>query len=146
MKLAVLSDIHGNLPALETATDHIEKWSPDMVILNGDIVNRGPLSKECLDFVLQKPWHITKGNHEAFVIGRKTEIITDPFLIEAYKPTQLTYEQLDGNIAPLEAFPTEIRLQIENTSILATHASLRGNRDASDRAIASTAPRCRSTT
>ena len=90
MKIAVLSDIHGNLPALEAVTEHLEKWSPDIVILNGDIVNRGPLSKECLDFVLQKPWHIIKGNHEEFVIGRKTEIITDTFLIEAVSYTHLT--------------------------------------------------------
>lgn len=41
MKIAILSDIHGNLPALQTVADDIARWQPDQVIVNGDIVNRG---------------------------------------------------------------------------------------------------------
>ena len=35
MKIAVLSDIHGNVPALKTAVSDIEMWQPDQVIVNG---------------------------------------------------------------------------------------------------------------
>ena len=43
MKLAILADIHGNLPAFRVVTDHIERWKPDAVLLAGDVVNRPPL-------------------------------------------------------------------------------------------------------
>ena len=31
--------IHANYPALQTVSEHIEKWQPDLVIVNGDTVN-----------------------------------------------------------------------------------------------------------
>ncbi len=68
MKLAVLSDIHGNVPALQAVVEHVEAWGPDHVIVNGDIVNRGPYSLECLQAVQEKQavqgWQLLRGNHE----------------------------------------------------------------------------------
>ena len=46
MKLAVLSDIHGNWPALE-AVLHAEP-DPDVVVFCGDAVDYGPQPVECL--------------------------------------------------------------------------------------------------
>ncbi len=71
MKLAVISDIHGNLPALEAVLDDLAKWRPDQVILNGDLINRGPDSRGCLGLVTQQlpHCHIVKGNHEEFVLA-----------------------------------------------------------------------------
>ena len=72
MKVAIISDIHGNVPALETVTADIEEWRPDHVIVNGDIVNRGPLSRECLEWVLDRQvnagWEIVRGNHEDYIL------------------------------------------------------------------------------
>jgi len=48
MKVAVFSDVQGNLPALEVAVEHILDWGPDMVVMAGDLVNRGPSSRACL--------------------------------------------------------------------------------------------------
>jgi predicted MPP superfamily phosphohydrolase len=39
MKIAVLADIHGNLAALRAVIDDIDAWSPDLVLVAGDIVN-----------------------------------------------------------------------------------------------------------
>ncbi|MCB0000669.1 MAG: metallophosphoesterase, partial [Anaerolineales bacterium] len=73
MKIAILSDIHGNLPALEAVADDIARWQPDQVIVNGDIVNRGPCSLDCLTFAQARAhdsaWHLLRGNHEDFVLG-----------------------------------------------------------------------------
>ena len=41
MKIVVLSDIHGNLPALHAVAEHFEPWQPDQVIVNGDITAHG---------------------------------------------------------------------------------------------------------
>jgi 3',5'-cyclic AMP phosphodiesterase CpdA len=48
MKIAVLADIHGNLPALAAVAADIAAWNPDAIAVGGDIVNRGPSSAACL--------------------------------------------------------------------------------------------------
>ena len=72
MKIAALSDIHGNLPALEIVTTNIEQWQPDFVIVGGDIINRGPLSRDCLEWTLAREgrdgWQLVRGNHEDYVL------------------------------------------------------------------------------
>ena len=74
MKIALLSDIHGNLPALHAVADHLEQWHPDQVIINGDIINRGPCSLAAWQFVQQKAldgnWLLLKGNHEDYLLER----------------------------------------------------------------------------
>jgi predicted phosphodiesterase len=70
VKIAVLSDIHGNLPALEAVLDDIERWTPDEVIVNGDLVSRGPYSLACLRLIETRfpQAHFLAGNHETFVL------------------------------------------------------------------------------
>ena len=73
MKLAILSDIHGNLPAFQTTIEHIQKWQPDHVIVNGDVVNRGPHPSQCWTQLQQlrqdSGWHMLAGNHEEYVLS-----------------------------------------------------------------------------
>ena len=38
MRIAVLSDIHGNLPAFEAALDHARQHKPDLMVIAGDII------------------------------------------------------------------------------------------------------------
>ena len=74
MKIAVLADIHGNVPALHTVLDHIDHWKPDKVIVAGDIINRGPRPRECLQPIMERQrdagWLVVMGNHEEFVISQ----------------------------------------------------------------------------
>ena len=48
MRVAVLADIHGNLPALDAILDDIDVAGVDVVVLNGDIAT-GPMPAETLD-------------------------------------------------------------------------------------------------
>ena len=69
MKVLIISDVHGNLPALEHV---IKKESDsDLIISLGDVVNYGPWSNECVDLVSELESKILiKGNHEeAFLSG-----------------------------------------------------------------------------
>jgi predicted phosphodiesterase len=72
MKVAVFSDVQANLPALEEAVEHIETWRPDLVIMAGDLINRGPDSLGCLELFDAKRrdsgWLPVKGNHEDWVL------------------------------------------------------------------------------
>jgi len=70
MKIAVLSDIHGNLPALEAVLEDLSRWHPDELIVNGDLVNRGPCSLDVLA-LLQREWptaRLLRGNHENWLL------------------------------------------------------------------------------
>ena len=67
MLIAILSDIHGNLPALEmtlSRTQHVEAY-----ICLGDTVNYGPWSNECVELIHTLPNLIyIQGNHEQYFI------------------------------------------------------------------------------
>lgn len=69
MKLAVISDIHGNVPALEAVLNDIQQWHPDKLVVNGDVINRGPCSLAVLEMLdtFAKDIVYVKGNHEDFV-------------------------------------------------------------------------------
>ena len=70
MRIAFLSDIHGNLPALEITIK--ESRNVDGYIVLGDVVNYGPWSNECVE-VLETLPNCTKmlGNHEDYFITGK---------------------------------------------------------------------------
>ena len=112
MKLAVLSDIHANYVALEAVTDHIESWGPDFVVVAGDIVNRGPRSGDCLDFLLEKQrtsgWEIIRGNHEDYVIYCAEETEFTPAHYDLFQPVFFAIEQLGQNVTQLKVFPESI--------------------------------------
>lgn len=42
MKLAIISDIHGSIHALEQVLNQLEPWQPDHYLLLGDLLNHGP--------------------------------------------------------------------------------------------------------
>ena len=70
MRLLVYSDVHGNLPAMETMLQNAGRI--DGCICLGDLVNYGPWSNECVDLAISIPNSVfIKGNHEqAFINGR----------------------------------------------------------------------------
>ena len=67
MQIAVLADIHGNLPALKAVAAEIDRLSPDLVVVAGDFQNRGPNPREVTEFVAQSGWTLLRGNHEDYV-------------------------------------------------------------------------------
>jgi predicted phosphodiesterase len=73
MRIAVLADIHGNLPALEAVEAEIGRLRPDLVFVAGDFQNRGPSPREVTELVMDSGWPILRGNHEDYVIWQTEE-------------------------------------------------------------------------
>jgi 3',5'-cyclic AMP phosphodiesterase CpdA len=71
-KLAILSDIHGNLPALEAVISDLEIFEVDHVIVPGDVTNFGPFSRQTAELVIEKGWSVIRGNNEFFLVDYKT--------------------------------------------------------------------------
>jgi predicted phosphodiesterase len=68
MKITIFGDVHGNLIALEKLFQ-LEKKTTDLFISHGDIVNYGPWTNECIEFLNnQTNCKLLKGNHEQFYI------------------------------------------------------------------------------
>ena len=64
MRRAILSDIHGNLEALEVVLADIESLGLESIHCLGDIVGYGPNPRECLDLVMAKCSICLLGNHD----------------------------------------------------------------------------------
>ena len=63
MKRAFISDIHGNIKALESA---IKQISTDKIYCLGDIVDRFPHSNECIQLIKENCKATMLGNHDLF--------------------------------------------------------------------------------
>src|SRR5258708_35333430 len=64
MKLAVISDIHGNLHALESVWTDLQCQAPDAVICLGDLVGYGAFPNEVIDFVRSRNVPVLMGNYD----------------------------------------------------------------------------------
>lgn len=51
MRIAVFSDIHGNLQALKSTLEQISDKKPDQIVFLGDIFQRGNEEIECLEIL-----------------------------------------------------------------------------------------------
>ena len=71
-RLAILSDIHGNLPALEAVMADMAAFQPDAVIVAGDVINWGPFSRECVEVVRREGWAVIRGNNEYYLLDYDT--------------------------------------------------------------------------
>ena len=66
MKIAIISDIHGNLEALKTTLKDIEKRNVDKTICLGDIIMKGVHSKQCIDLIREKCDIVLRGNCDRY--------------------------------------------------------------------------------
>ncbi|MGL4514718.1 MAG: metallophosphoesterase family protein [Lacipirellulaceae bacterium] len=64
MKRAIISDIHGNLEALQTVLAHVRSQNVDDVFCLGDVIGYGPRPCECLDAVIDNCRVSILGNHD----------------------------------------------------------------------------------
>ena len=76
MQLAILSDIHGNLLALDAVMTDIEKQAPDDVWCGGDVGWFGPWASECIARVRDAGWTCVKGNTDVWLSG-DPQTVTD---------------------------------------------------------------------
>src|SRR3972149_5518130 len=71
-RLAILSDLHGNLPALEAVQQDLSRFQVDYVIVAGDVIDRGPFSVQVLERVTREGWAVIRGNAEFYLLDYGT--------------------------------------------------------------------------
>lgn len=116
-KIALISDVHGNLQALKEVIKVLEKESPDIWICLGDIVGYGPHPSECINLIRGKNMICVLGNHDAGVAGL---LNLKHFRNPNQRLIQLTKELLSTEeIDWLKSLP----LSVTQDDWLAVHAS-----------------------
>ncbi len=131
MKIAVVSDIHGNLVALESVLPAIKE--ADQVVCLGDVAATGPQPRQTVDFLRKTKWPCVMGNTDERLANSTPEDFKRlPMPEEERKKTvaldRWTSAQLD---APRRKFISGFRATLEvddrHNPILCYHGSPRSN-------------------
>lgn len=95
MIVAVFSDVHGNLPALETFLDEAGRFA-DTYLCLGDTVNYGPWNDECLERIAELPGAVTvEGNHECLFLNQDEVTDEHPLVQEFYRISRSFFTRTD---------------------------------------------------
>jgi predicted phosphodiesterase len=135
MKVAVFSDVQANLPAMETCVAHIQSWHPDLVVMAGDLINRGPTSAACLTLFQElrqdAGWLPILGNHEVWVMRCGREPPMDSIDARLRALADFTHAQIAGTEHWLANWPDHLCFEGESGLgwVHVTHGTLLGNRD-----------------
>jgi putative phosphoesterase len=116
MRVAALSDIHGNLPALEAVLAELEREPVDAIVVVGDIVG-GPFSAEVLDRLVRLPdIRFVRGNADRLVLEGESEHGVD---------WSAERERLgEDRLELVRAWPLSLELEIEPLGrVLFCHAT-----------------------
>jgi predicted phosphodiesterase len=91
VRLALISDIHANLEALEATLADISSQTVDRIVCLGDIVGYNSKPAECLALIRERNIQCVAGNHDLAVAGR---ITTKDFSSVAARSAVWTRERL----------------------------------------------------
>src|SRR5450759_2755730 len=114
MRIAVLADIHGNLPALDAVLSEVDAAGADAVVLNGDMAT-GPMPAETLDRLAglggKASW--VRGNADRELVAAYDGVL-DPGLPEQVRvPTEYCASRLARRHRDLIAdLPLSVTLEV----------------------------------
>lgn len=119
MKLALISDIHANLQALQATLDDIAAQSVDRIVCLGDIVGYNANPGECIALVRRANCLCVAGNHDRAV---SRQITTETFSNTAARAAAWTRERLSKDeLAFLAGLPLKAEIAGE---LIAVHGAL----------------------
>jgi putative phosphoesterase len=133
MKIALLGDVHANLPALDAVLAHAYGQSIDAIWNIGDWLGYNPYPNEVIDLLRQASDFNIVGNYDLKVLGFKKK--QDGWQAKKhplkYRAFQWAYETLSKkNRRYLRTLPREITLNFGKRSVLLTHGSPASNKEA----------------
>jgi putative phosphoesterase len=103
MKLALISDVHANLEALESVIQDIQREEVELILHLGDLVGYNANPKECIDLICQQNVLCVAGNHDRAAID---PALAQDFNLLAYQAVIWSGEQLtDQHKAFLSSLP-----------------------------------------
>jgi Icc-related predicted phosphoesterase len=96
MREAIISDIHGNLEALEAVLKDIETQKVDRIVCLGDIVGYGANPRECIRLVMENCKLVLFGNHEFYIIDIDNKRYEDKDIMKSILWTRKRLTRAEG--------------------------------------------------
>jgi putative phosphoesterase len=87
MRIALISDVHGNIIALEAVLEELHRSEPDHIICLGDVATLGPNPRDAIDAVQKLGCRCIMGNHDEFLI--------DPQVVHRYDTIPIVVESIE---------------------------------------------------
>ena len=127
MTLAILSDTHGNLSALNAALKDMQAFGIERILCLGDVANFGPQPQATLHRIRELNCPVVMGNTDAYLLKPRTlEDVAEPdeetprFLeLEAWSAEQLDEHDKDF----IHGFQPTLELELNDILLLAYHGS-----------------------
>lgn len=88
MRVAIVSDIHGNLEALTAVLEVIDEMAPDTIVCLGDVVGYGANPNEVVDIAKERFELTIRGNHDHAAIDPAEEAYFNSWAVQAIRWTR----------------------------------------------------------
>lgn len=132
MKIGVISDIHGNIEALQATLKEFDKINVEKIICCGDVIGIGVNPEEAVQELIKRQKNLiaVRGNHERYLLDGLPETIHDdkramiPDEIEHHKWIQSRLSKESKKF--LSTFPISKSIEIEDRKIYIIHYPMNG--------------------
>jgi putative phosphoesterase len=129
MRLALISDMHGNDVAFEAALRDLEHLAPDVVVSLGDVAQGGAQPAQTLDRLRSLGARTVMGNSDDFLLEVPADS-PEPVTERQLEVREWTLGQLAAeHVASLRSFEPTVELSLEGRRILCFHGSPRSYDD-----------------
>lgn len=133
MKVAIISDIHGNFQALESVLDDMKSNHVEKVFCLGDLAMAGPQPRLIIELISKNTdWTVIQGNTDKMIADFSPEImenVKNVFPIMANALADDVYFIEDEMKDYLKNLPPQKELTVEGVNVLLVHGSPRRNNE-----------------
>lgn len=122
MKLAIISDIHANIFALNVVLKELMKGNTDKILCSGDIIGYNPFPNEVIEIFRQRKIFTILGNHDFALLKNDTSWFNELGIAGIEYTKKVIKEE---NLIYLKNLKRREFLEIENRKIAIVHGSPR---------------------
>ena len=133
MRVALVSDMHGNAVAFRTVLEDVRSEDVDLIVSLGDVAQGGPQPRECVDILRELGCACVYGNSDDFLVT--LDLGAEPIEDEERRTRLLdtarwSREQLGGDgLDFLRGFAPTVELDVGETKLVCCHATPHSNED-----------------
>lgn len=128
MRIALISDIHGNLTSFEAVLADLGREQIDQIVCLGDVATLGPQPRQVMERLLPLNAHVVLGNHDTFLL--KPELSVTYMNMDWFADTinWCAEQLLPSDFDYLRTFRPLLEIPLENdASLLCFHGSPKSN-------------------